>query len=164
MLKIRNNEVEKAIEIMREVAACGRAKGLRVWLDEWLTKEELVTREAQLENFYVGSIDDEDVCSFILQWEDSEWWPGAPKYEAAYLHKFCVRRKYAHRYMTSQVVEAIKEECSKFGARYIRLDTSYDEEVVKQIYLNVGFEIIKVIKFDNGKEMVLYELEISKPK
>lgn len=46
MLKIRNNEVEKAIEIMREVAACGRAKGLRVWLDEWLTKEELVTREA----------------------------------------------------------------------------------------------------------------------
>lgn len=66
--------------------------------------------------------------------------------------------------MTSQVVEAIKEECSKFGARYIRLDTSYDEEVVKQIYLNVGFEIIKVIKFDNGKEMALYELEISKPK
>lgn len=162
MLKIRNNEVEKAIEIMREVAAWGRAKSLRVWLDEWLTKEELVTREAQPENFYVGSINDEDVCSFILQWEDSEWWPAVRRYEAAYLHKFCVRREYAHRNMTNQVVEAIKEECRKYGARFIRLDTSYDEEIVKQIYLKAGFEIIKIIKFDNGKEMALYELETSK--
>lgn len=95
MLKIRNNEVEKAIEIMREVAAWGRAKGLRVWLDEWLTLDELITNETQPENFYVGSIDGEDACSFILQWEDSEWWPGVPKYEATYLHKFCVRRGFA---------------------------------------------------------------------
>lgn len=164
MLKIRNNEVEKAIKIMKEVAAWGRAKGLRVWLDQWLTEEELITREAQPENFYIGSIDGDDACSFILQWEDSEWWPGEPKYEAAYLHKFCVRREYAHRNMTNHVVESIKAECRNYGARYIRLDTANDEEVVKQIYLKAGFEIIKVIKFDNGKEMALYELEVNKLK
>lgn len=63
--------------------------------------------------------------------------------------------------MTSLVIEAVKKECRRFGSRYIRLDTSNDEEVVKQIYLNAGFEIIKVIKFENGKEMALYELKIS---
>ena len=161
MLKIRNNDVKKAIEIMKEVAAWGRDKGLRVWLDHWLTEEELITREAQPENFYVGSIDGNDACSFILQWEDSEWWPDAPKYEAAYMHKFCVRREYAHRNMTIQVVEAIKEECRKYGARYIRLDTANDEKIVKDIYLKAGFEIVKVIKFHSGKEMALYELKIS---
>jgi hypothetical protein len=94
-LKIRNNEVDKAIDIMKEVSEWGRNIGLRVWLDEWLTPEELITADAEPENFYVGSINGEDVCSFILQWQDNEWWSDSPKYEAAYLHKFCVRRAYA---------------------------------------------------------------------
>lgn len=160
MLEIRSNEVEKAIDIMSEVASWGRANGLRVWLEEWLTAEELITVEAQPENFYVGSVHGHDACSFILQWSDCEWWPEAPKYEAAYLHKFCVRREYAHRNMTEQVIEAIKTECRKYGAKYIRLDTGNDEEVVKEIYLRVGFEIVKVIKFNSEKEMALYELKI----
>lgn len=66
-LEIRNNEADKAIEIMREVAEWGRNKGLRVWLDEWLTADQLITDEAGPENFYVGNINGEDVCSFILQ-------------------------------------------------------------------------------------------------
>ncbi|WP_268906368.1 hypothetical protein [Clostridium hydrogenum] len=39
-LEIRNNEVDKAVEIMREVAEWGRNKGLRVWLEEWLSVEQ----------------------------------------------------------------------------------------------------------------------------
>ena len=157
-LEIRNNEVDKAIEIMREVAEWGRNKGLRVWLDEWLTADQLITDEAQPENFYVGSINGEDVCSFILQWQDNEWWPKSLKYEAAYLHKFCVRRQYAHMKMTCKVLECIMKECKKYGVKCIRLDTGNDEKVVKQIYLDAGFKIVKVIKFDNGQAMALYEL------
>lgn len=149
-LKIRNYEVEKAIKIMREVAEWGRSKGLRVWLDQWLTADKLITEEAQPENFYVGSINDEDVCSFILQWQDNELWPESSTYEAAYLHKFCVRRSHAHMKMTNEVIKCIKQECKKHGARYIRLDTGDDEKVVKQIYLDAGFKIVKVIKLDNG--------------
>lgn len=157
-LKIRNGEVDKAIEIMREVAKWGRNKGLRIWLDEWLTADQLITDEAQPENFYVGSINGQDACSFILQWQDNEWWQDSPRYEAAYLHKLCVRRKYAHMKMTCKVIEGIKRECKKYGVNCIRLDTANDEEVVKQIYLNVGFKIVRIIEFDNGKAMALYEL------
>lgn len=158
-LEIRNNEVEKAIEIMMEVAEWGRNKGLRVWPDEWLTADQLITDEAKLENFYVGSINGEDACSFILQWQDNEWWPDSPRYVAAYLHKFCVRRSYAHMKMTCKVVECIKQECRKYGVNCIRLDTGNDKKAVKQIYLDAGFKIVKVIEFDNGKAMALYELK-----
>ena len=51
---------DRAIAIMREVAAWGRERGFRVWLDEWLTREKLLTEEAQPENFYVGSVDGPD--------------------------------------------------------------------------------------------------------
>lgn len=74
-----------AISIMKEVAAWGREQGYRVWPDEWLTPEELVTPDAQPENFCIGSVYGEIACAFILQWTDSDYWPHAPEYEAAYL-------------------------------------------------------------------------------
>lgn len=131
-LEIMNGDIDTAILIMKEVAAWGREKGLRVWLDEWLTKEELEMEEAKKDNFYVGIINGEYACSFILQWRDSEWWPNAKEFEAAYLHKLCVRRKFAHQGMTSQVIDCIKKVCLNKGVKYIRLDTGYYEEVVKQ--------------------------------
>lgn len=45
-MKIYFDRMQEAILIMREVAAWGRAKGYRVWLDEWLTPEELIMSEA----------------------------------------------------------------------------------------------------------------------
>lgn len=52
-LEIHFYEVETAISVMREVAAWGREQGYRVWPDEWLTKEELITPDAQPENFCI---------------------------------------------------------------------------------------------------------------
>lgn len=150
---------ERAIAIMREVAAWSRSRGLRVWPDEWLTPAQLLTDEAGPENFYVGTVDGEDVCAFILQWSDREWWPQAAPFEAGYLHKLCVRRKFAHRGMTAQVVEAVKEECARRGARFLRLDTGADEVVVRDIYLAAGFEAVKTIEKDGRPVMLLYELK-----
>lgn len=157
---IVNNQIGAAVSVMKEVAAWGREKGYRVWLDEWLTPEELITEDAKPENFCVGMIDGEIACAFILQWTDSEYWPGAPEHESAYLHKFCVCRKFAGMNMTRRVVDAIKEECVRHGAKYIRLDTDLDEKAVRKIYLNVGFRIIDIIDYDNGRSMALYELEV----
>lgn len=159
-IEIVHNKVDEAISIMKEVAEWGRKKGLRVWLDEWLTKEELITDEAQPINFCVGKIKDESVCAFILQETDSNYWPFARKDEAVYLHKLCVRREYAHMEMTKKLIEAIKKECKLRGKKYIRLDTNLDEKVVRKIYLDVGFKIVKILDYDNGHSMALYEMEV----
>ena len=159
-MKIVYNQVEEAISVMREVAKWGREQGFRVWLDEWLTPEELLTDEAKPENFCIGEIDGKIACAFILQRSDSDYWKDSSDVHAVYLHKLCVRREYAHRNMTKTVIEAIKEECRKNGIKYIRLDTGLDEKVVRKIYLNAGFKIVDIIDFDNGRSMALYELEV----
>lgn len=159
-MKIVYNQVEEAISVMREVAKWGREQGFRVWLDEWLTPEELITDEAKPENFCIGEIDGKIACAFILQRSDSDYWKDSSDVQAVYLHKLCVRREYAHRNMTKTVREAIKEECQKNGIKYIRLDTGLDEKVVRKIYLNAGFKIVDIIDFDNGRSMALYEMEI----
>ncbi len=52
----------------------------------------------------------------ILQWSDSEYWKNAPEYEAVYLHKFCVRREFAHREMTKSSKADIIQSCFKNNA------------------------------------------------
>ncbi len=159
-VEITYHKVDEAIEVMRAVAAWGREKDLRVWPDEWLTREELITEEAGPENFCIGTVDDEIACAFILQWKDTIYWPDASAGEAVYLHKFCVCRKFAHREMTKSVIEAIKKECKARGIRYIRLDTGLDEKAVRKIYLRAGFKIVDIIDYDNGCSLALYELEV----
>ena len=73
-IEILCNQVDEAILIMKEVSEWERSKGFRVWLDEWLTKDELITKEAAPENFCIGKLDGKSVCAFILQWSDLEFW------------------------------------------------------------------------------------------
>lgn len=159
-LRIEFNMLDPAILIMKEVAAWGRKRGFTLWPDEWLTPEQLITSDAQPENFCIGSVNGTITCAFILQWADPDYWPQAPRYEAAYLHKLCVRRNFAGTGMTKIVVNAVKQECLKRGIRYIRLDTALDEKVVRKIYLNAGFKIVDIIDHPNGRSTALYELDV----
>ena len=53
-IEIVYNKLEEAIAVMKEVAKWGREQGYRVWPDEWLTPDELITEEAKAEYFCVG--------------------------------------------------------------------------------------------------------------
>lgn len=158
-LTLTPNCPDRAMAIMREVAAWGRERGLRVWPEEWLTPEELLTEEAGRSNFYVGTVDGEEACAFILQWSDRAWWPEAAPFEAGYLHKLCVRRRFAHRDMTAQVVQALRDECARRGVRRLRLDTGAEEMRVRDIYLAAGFEIVRTMEKDGRPWMLLYEMK-----
>lgn len=60
-LEIHTNKMQEAISVMREVALWGRRKGYRVWPDEWLTPEELLTEDVLPENFCTGTVHGETV-------------------------------------------------------------------------------------------------------
>lgn len=159
-IEIIPGQTDRAIEIMRETAGWYRERGFRVWPEEWLTREQLITAETRPEDFCIGRSEGEDACAFILQRRDSQYWSGTAQGEAVYLHKFCVRPEFSHRGMTKRVVEALRGLCRAQGVRYIRLDTGLDEKTVRKIYLRAGFKIVDIIDYDNGRSLALYELEV----
>ena len=159
-LKLRFGEIDASISIMREVSRWGKEKGFRIWPEEWLTREELLRGDVRPEDFCLGVEDDKPVCTFILQRQDSEYWPDALYGEAVYLHKLCVLHRKNHKEQTKRIIETLCTFCRKEGIRYIRLDTAMDEEKVKSIYLNAGFQIVKIIDCHNGRYMALYEREV----
>ncbi len=65
-LEIVCNKPEEAIAIMKEVAKWGREQGYRVWPDEWLTPDELITEDAKPENFCIGKMDGKVVRKIFL--------------------------------------------------------------------------------------------------
>lgn len=159
-LALQFGRMDEAIQIMREVSAWVREQGFLVWKDEWLTKEALLSDEAQPENFCVGTLDGESACAFLLQWRDTAYWPNAAEGEAAYLHKFCVRRKFAHRNMTQHVITALRPVCREKSIRFLRLDAGTDETAVSGIYRRAGFRIVDILRHPNGRSTALYELEL----
>ena len=108
-----------------------RNRRLRVWLEEWFTPRKLNTDEAKPENFCIGKENGKVACAFILQNSDFEYLENPSGEEAVYLHKLCVRQKFAHKEMMKSVVEAIRFEYKKKNIEYIRLDTVLDSLQIK---------------------------------
>ena len=46
------------------------------------------------------------------------------------------------------------------GAKYLRLDTGYEETAVRDIYLVAGFQIVKTLEQDGKPVMLLYEMKL----
>jgi len=62
--------------------------------------------------------------------------------------------------MAKAAVEAIKSFCKEKGIRYIRPDTALDEKAIRKIYLKMGFKIVDIIDYPNGRSVALYELDV----
>lgn len=159
-LDVTPGDVDGALAVMAEVSRWGRERGLRVWPEEWLTREALVTEEAGPACFCVGSIGGRAACAFILQWQDREWWPDAPAGEAAYLHKLCVRREFAGQGLPGKVLDYVRRECARRGVSAVRLDTGWEEERMRELYQRLGFAVVRRRELPGGRAMALYELRL----
>jgi ribosomal protein S18 acetylase RimI-like enzyme len=151
-------EVERSIDVLREVAQWCEDNKLGMWKVSDLTKERLLTGVSE-ENFCVGMIGEDSACSMILQWYDPLFWSEGKKNEAGYIHKLCVRRKYSGMGLSVKMIEFAVEECKKRKIRYLRLDTVWNRESLCKLYESLGFRKVgkRVLK---QKEYALYQLEI----
>ena len=159
--KVVKGEVEKSIDVMKEVAGWGRSVGLNVWKDEYLTREKLMVNSSE-DEFCLGQVNGDDACCMILQWSDTFFWPKAKENEAGYLHKLCVRREYAGLGLPKEMVEFAIEECKKRNVPYLRLDTGWNNKKLCSLYKSLGFEIVDKFPLEGGGAFALFEMKIHK--
>lgn len=151
-----SGDVDKAIEVMRDVAKWCEKTGKKMWKLGDLTKEKLV-KGLTPQNFFIGKVHGEEVSSMILQWYDTLFWPEVLENESGFIHKLCVNRKYAGLGVSNKMVEYAKEECKRRGVKYLRLDTGWNRAKLCIHYESLGF--VKVGKRTvNEKDYALYEM------
>ena len=153
-----SGDIDKAIEVMRDVALWCEKTGKKMWKLGDLTKEKLAEGLTP-QNFFIGRVHGEAASSMILQWYDPLFWPEVLENESGFIHKLCVSRKYAGLGVSNKMVEYAIEECRRRKVKYLRLDTGWKRAKLCIFYESLGF--VKVGKRTvNEKDYALYEMLI----
>lgn len=153
-------EVDTAISILREVSQWRHDIGRTVWKPETISRENLM-RGLKADNFCVGRLDGDEASSMILQWYDPVFWLQAKEFEAGYIHKLCVKEKYAGRRLSRFMIEFAVNECRKRGVPYLRLDTGWGNKRLCELYESLGF--VKGDKYMLAdRAFALFEMKIDR--
>lgn len=157
--KILSGQVDIALHIIREVAQTCIDHHMSMWALDELTKDKLL-KNLTADNFYIGMIGNDNATAMILQWHDPIFWPHLNENESGFVHKLCIRRKYAGMHLSKEMIDFAITECKKRGLKYLRLDTAGNIKKLCNIYESMGFVKVgqKVIA---DRDYALYELFIS---
>lgn len=152
-------EVDVAAEIMREVTQWCMDTGRPMWSLSAISKSVLL-QSLKPEDFVVGKVNGEPACAMILTWDDPEYWPNANKNEAGYIHKVCVRRKFAGQQIPWKIFEYAMELCRARNVSYLRLDTYTHSALLRAMYRNLGFTEVGVVTPKDGVERTQLEIPV----
>ncbi len=158
-LEVRCGEVDLAIDIMREVAQWCIDAGKPMWRLPELTREELLCGPRSRESFVVARVAGVPAASMILQWHDPLFWPAVAENESGFVHKLCVRRSFAGRSLSKDMMGYAIQQCRQRGIAFLRLDTDFTRPRLCRLYEGMGF-LGAGRKTVGGREYALYEMRI----
>ena len=157
---IKNSNINIAIDIMREAAQWLIDKGERMWRLEDLTAEKIMNGISE-ENVYVGFEDSLPIAAMILQWQDTIFWEQIKPFESGFIHKLCVKRKYAGKGYAKEMLAFAEAECRKRKIGFLRLDTAGDRPKLCSFYESLGFkQVQRRLVGPNASDMAFYEKKI----
>ncbi|WP_336771943.1 GNAT family N-acetyltransferase [Paenibacillus sp. MMO-58] len=138
---IQESEIDLFIEVLLEGAQWIAANKNRMWDESDLHAHSLMDG-LTINNFFAAFIEGEIAGVMILQDEDSFFWPEDPEGEALYLHKLCIRRKYAKTGLSDSMIGYAKKLAEVSRKRFLKLDCAADRAALRQFYEQHGFELV----------------------
>ncbi|NLG48490.1 MAG: GNAT family N-acetyltransferase [Chloroflexi bacterium] len=147
-----------AIDIMREAAQWLIDTGRPLWYLNDLSEDKM---PAPPDQFHVAWLGGESVAAMILSYEDRLFWSDIPANTSGFVHKLCVRRKFAGQGYAELLLEHAKALCLSKGLRSLRLDCDAHRAALCRLYEKCGFRLVKIIHMDTIKygklDVALYQ-------
>jgi GNAT superfamily N-acetyltransferase len=140
-LSIRNaspNQTKLISEVLCEAASWLIERGDGNWRLEDLAPERVAPQvEAGL--FYIGWVGDDAAAVIRFELEDLVYWPEASPGEAAYVHRFAVRRRYAGGGVSRAMLNWAADHARSLGLPRLRLDCAAHRPALRGVYEKFGF-------------------------
>lgn len=137
VIQVQVSEAETVIEILKDAANWLRSRDINTWdPDEF---EPIIFPGIERGDVYLAKLNGQPVGTFILQWEDPDFWGERPD-DAGYLHKVAVARSAAGQNIGTRIVKAAEKLVRAKGRPYLRLDCQRDNPKINQFYRQFGFE------------------------
>ncbi|UVI27763.1 GNAT family N-acetyltransferase [Paenibacillus spongiae] len=140
--RIQSEELESFTAILKEGAVWLSDSGMPMWSEAQISAHTLLINNP-IDEMYMGFKNDETAAVMILQAEDPGVWPDDPVHESLYLHKLCIRRKYAGLGVSLEMVCWAKSHAKHLGKKYLKLDCASDRARLCDFYIRQGFDKVK---------------------
>lgn len=156
-------EIDEAVAIIQEVTQWCIDSGRPMWPLSAASRNVML-QTLVAENFVVGKVNGTPACAMTLTWYDPEYWPKAIPNEAGYIHKVCVRRKFAGMNLPAKMCEYASQLCRERKINYLRLDTYSHSNHLRGMYRKLGFAEVGVVIPGDGIERTQFEMTVKTKK
>jgi GNAT superfamily N-acetyltransferase len=132
------NDTETISSILQEAAAWLEELGIPLWNADQLNGES-IQGEVASGLYWIAYVGGEPAGCIRYQLEDPLFWPDAILGEAAYLHKFAVRRAHAGGRVSTALIDWAKSHARARGHDFLRLDCETGRPALIALYERHGF-------------------------
>lgn len=136
---------------------------------DWMTKsgvpnqwnESNVTWSAlsksyRINNFYIAYQNESPAACMALLDYDPTYWPDIPKGESLYLHKLAVKREFAGKGSSKELIDFAKNLAHSYCINTIRLNCNQHRIKLRAVYENACFMCVEEKTLDGKYDTALY--------
>ncbi|MFD1129061.1 GNAT family N-acetyltransferase [Paenibacillus provencensis] len=157
----RLSDSSEILDLWKGAASWIQAKGINQWHpDEFnlaMTEQLIMDRELEL---FVAKREGIIVGTLYICWSDPVVWGELDDSESSgYIHKFAVSRSHAGQGIGTELLLWAEDYIRSKGMKQIRLDCMAENDRLNQYYAATGYSHKKLLHWDNGWKINLYEKE-----
>ena len=97
-----------------------------------------------------------------LELEDAHFWPEVLPGTSAFVHKLAVRRAWARKGVSTQLLSYARTRAQQLGRAHLRLDCVADRQGLRNLYEGFGFALHSVVKI-GATSFARYEISTATP-
>lgn len=113
-----------------------------LWREDELERDQ-ITADVEAGLFFLAECSaggaNDAAGTFKFQLEDPVFWPDVSHENAAYVHRLAVRRRYAGRDLSAELLRWAAGRTDALGRRFLRLDFEASRLRLREIYERFGF-------------------------
>lgn len=129
--------------------------GLHQWEKENIQWQKL-SKYYNVDDFYIAYYESIPVACMALIDYDPAFWSDIPRGESLYIHKIAVKREYARKGFSKELIDFAKTKAKCLDINAIRLDCHKTRYKVRAIYEKQGFVCVEEKTLFGRYETALY--------
>lgn len=141
----RDSDAEEIAAVLLEAAQWLVDGGRALWGPTEFTQER-ISRDVAAGRYYAAR-DGKQIAGVVrIDLEDAYFWPEIAPGTSAFVHKLAVRRAWAKRGVSSELLSFARSHSRDLGRPFLRLDCVADRVELRRLYENFGFRLHSVVQ------------------
>ncbi|BCN32304.1 GNAT family N-acetyltransferase [Anaeromicropila herbilytica] len=156
IIQAKENDIPIIEEILLDAVKWMTKTGLQNQWNETNIKWTNLSKSYRISNFYIDYEDGLPTACMALTDYDPIHWPNIPKGESLFLHKVAVKRVFAGKGLSKELINFSKELAIHNGIDVIRLNCNKHRKKLREVYENEGFICVEEKTLFENYDTALY--------